>query len=919
MTPERLQRIRSVFESVVELPLDDRRRILAETRQGDPSLATEVELLIAAYEHRGDFMGQPIADLHSQPDSAETDLRGSRIGPYEIVQEIGRGGMGTVYEAARIDGSFRKRVAIKVIRATLLTESMHERFRRERQILAGLDHPNIAGILDGGATETGRPYFVMEYVSGVRIDRYCLEHKLDVDGRLDLFSRVCDAVRHAHDHLIVHCDLKPGNILVTPEGGVKLLDFGIAKILADPANTQPAAKAVSALILTPEYASPEQVLGKPITAATDVYLLGVLLYELLTGLSPMHGSGDLPYEVMGAVCERIPVKPSLAVTEAVPGSLHGWRRQLKGELDNIAMLALQKDPDRRYSSVAQFRDDLARYKDRLPVKAQGDRFGYRAEKFLRRNLAAVSAVMLVILSLTAGMVVSLEEAKRARHEQHAANEQRSIADVQRRFAQGQQAAAERARRQTAIQEARAEQKAEEAGQQRARADLERARAEKRLGELRSLVTTLLFELHDGIRDLAGSAGARRLVLAKAQQYLEILSKEPGGDLQLQRELASAYEKTGDLLHDAIGPGSADGGSLANYQKSFELRQGISRQDKADLTAQRDLAFSLSKVGDGQFFNGHTDQALVDYQQALKMQEAVLRQAPSDPESRKVAGYIQNRRCIVLAAAGDAVHATEACRASIAHLDAVAPVLTSDRLVRRTLASTSAAFGNLLRHLNQVPEALSYLAKASALFEALAIEQPNNVEYRRLMAYTQIYVAQALLAQSDRVGAMATYAEAAASMHTLMSIDPTDSKAPAGLALALTRMAAEMKKIGDLENAEKAGSEAIELMRAVAERPGAGAYEWNDYANSLLKAEIESLRQPAKALELALRANTATKEPNALFLDTLAWAYFRTGDASSAIRTERQALGLVPAGNALGQGLRSELEQGLAQFEIVPKK
>ena len=263
MTPERLQHIRAVFESVVELPPDDRHRILAESRQADPSLVAEVELLVAAYQRRGGLHGATDrGSPFSTPRDAETDLAGSRIGSYEIVQEIGRGGMGTVYEAARIDGSFRKRVAIKVIRATLLTESMHERFRRERQILAGLDHPNIADILDGGATETGRPYFVMEYVSGVRIDRYCRDHRLGIDGRLDLFSRVCDAVQYAHDHLIVHCDLKPGNILVTPEGGVKLLDFGIAKILADPAHTQPAAKAASALILTPEYASPEQVLGK---------------------------------------------------------------------------------------------------------------------------------------------------------------------------------------------------------------------------------------------------------------------------------------------------------------------------------------------------------------------------------------------------------------------------------------------------------------------------------------------------------------------------------------------------------------------------------------------------------------------------------------------------------------------------------
>ncbi len=855
---------------------------------------------------------------------AGPDLVTSRIGSYEVVREIGRGGMGTVYEAVRIDGAFRKRVAIKVIRATLLTELLQERFRRERQILAGLDHPNIAHILDGGTTETGRPYFVMEYVSGVRIDHYCRNHKLGIDGRLDLFSRVCDAVQYAHDHLIVHCDLKPGNILVTAEGGVKLLDFGIAKILADPANPEPAAKAVSALILTPEYASPEQVLGKPVTTAADVYLLGVLLYELLTGLHPMHDTANIPHEMMRAVCEQDPMKPSVAVTQAVAAnadkrSLKKLRRRLQGELDDIVMLALQKDPGRRYSSVAQFRDDTERFRRGLPVLADGDRLGYRAKKFLRRNVVSATAAAVVILSLTAAVWVSAGEASRARREQRVADQQRSIADVQRRFAQTQAAAAERAREQTAVQRTLAEQKAGEAGQQRARADLERARAERRLGDLRSLVTTLLFDLHDGIRDLAGSAAAKRLVLAKAQQYLERLSKESGGDLQLQRELASAYEKTGDLLHDAIGPGGADAGSLANYQKAFDLRQAIFHQETGSLSARRDLAFSQSKVGDGQFFNGQAGRALADYQHALDMEETVLRRNLSDPESQKVAGYIHNRRCIVLAATGDAVRANEACRASITYLDPLALSLANDRLVRRTLASTCAAFGNLLRHLNQVPEALSHLAKASALFEGLAAEQPNNVEYRRLIAYTQIYVAQALLAQNDREGAMKTYSKAVASMQTLMSIDPSDSRAPAGLALALTRMATEMKKIGDLANAEKAGTEAIELLRAVAERPGAGAYEWNDYANTLLKSEIESLRQPAKALELALRATHATKQPNALFLDTLAWAYFRTGDAPSAIRVERQALTLVPAGNALGQGLRIELEQGLAQFESPSQK
>jgi serine/threonine protein kinase len=907
MTAERLRQIRTMFESVAELGPEDRLRALDRSREADPTLVAEVEKLLAAHVRRDPFLDESLAYIQPAApiEEAEPDLAGSRVGAYEITREIGRGGMGTVYEAARVDGSFRKRVAVKVVRASLLTNSLRERFRRERQILAGLDHPNIARILDGGTTETGRPFFVMEYVAGTRIDRYCVDNRLGLDGRLDLFTRVCDAVQYAHDHLIVHCDLKPGNILITPEGGVKLLDFGIAKILSDPSSSQPAARGASALMLTPEYSSPEQVLGTPITTATDVYLLGVLLYELLAGRHPVSVRENLPHEVMKAVCDTDPAKPSAAATAA--GDRHDLRRRIKGELDDIVMLALKKDPRRRYASVAQFRDDIDRYRRGLPVLAEGDRLSYRARKFLRRNLASATAVSLVILSLTAGIWVSAGEAKRARQEQRLADEQRTIADVQRRYAQAQKAAAERARDQTAVQRTRAEQKATEADQQR-------SRAERRLGDLRSLVTTLLFDLHDGIHDLAGSAAPRRLVLAKAQQYLEMLSRESAGDLQLQRELASAYEKTGDLLHDAAGPGGSDSASLNNYQKAFHLRQSLVSQLQPGLSAQRDLAFSLSKVGDGEFFNGHMDRALTEYQQALTMQEGVLRRNPSDVESQKVAGYIQNRRCIVLAASGDAIHAAEACRSSIMFLEPVAVVLARDRLVRRTLASTCASFGNLLRHLDRLREAMNYFDKANAIFAALAAEQPNNVEYRRLMAYTQIYVAQALLAQGDRAGAMETYSKAVASMHTLMSIDPSDTKAPAGLALALTRMATEMKKIGDMENAGNAGREALELMRVVAERPGAGAYEWNDYANALLKTEIESLRQPVKALELALHATRASKEPNAMFLDTLAWAYFQTGDTASAIRTERQALTLVPAGNALGQGLRAELEQGLAQFE-----
>ena len=902
MTAERLREIRVVYEAALDAAPLERARLLSRARATDASLATEVDELLAAHQRCNEFLDQPIASLHSPAAACEdscADITGSLVGPYEIIREIGRGGMGTVYEAARVDGSFRKRVAIKVIRATLPTDASQERFRRERQILAGLDHPNIARILDGGATAAGMPYFVLEYVAGVRIDVYCRDHRLDIDARLDLFAHVCDAVQYAHDHLVVHCDLKPGNILVTPEGGVKLLDFGIARILSDPLDAPPAAKAPSGLILTPEYSSPEQVMGKPITTATDVYLLGVLLYELLAGVHPTFDSGDAPHQAMTGVCERDPLKPSVAAASVKGSEVAKRARQLRGGLDDIAMLALNKDPRRRYSSAAQFRDDTVRHRNGLPVAARGDGLGYRAEKFLLRNRLAAAAILMVFLSLGAGTAVSVREANRARREQRATEAQRQVADVQRRLAQVQAAEAKMARDQTGIE--------------RNRAEAERAMAERRLIDLRSLVTTLLFDLHDGIRDLAGSAPARRLVLAKSQQYLESLSKESNGDIRLQRELASAYEKTGDLLHEALGP-EADAGSLRNFDKALQLRRAIAAREPGNLASQRDLAFSLSKTGDGQFFNGRTGLALDNYQQALGMEEAVLRQSPADPDSRKVAGYIQNRRCIVLAATGDAVHASAACRSAISWLDPLTQASGADRKARRALAATCAAYGNLLRHLDRIPEALELFAKASALFEGLATEQPSNVEYRRLIAYTRIYLAQAQLAQGDHAGAMATYSKAAESMHALISIDPSDSKAPTGLALALSDMAGEMKKVGDPVNAARAGGEAIELMRALAERPGAGQYEWNGYANALLKSEIESLRQPAKALELALRATRAAKEPNPLFLDTLAWAYFRTGDAAAAIRTERQALALVPAGNALGQGLRTEIEQGLAQFE-----
>ena len=368
-----------------------------------------------------------------------------RIGPYKILQEIGHGGMGSVHLAARADEQYQRRVAIKVIKAGMGGTEVVGRFRRERQILAGLDHPNIARLLDGGATEQGLPYLVMEYIEGRPLNDYCDTHRLPFEERLRIFRQVCSAVAHAHRNLIVHRDLKPSNILVTPEGVPRLLDFGIAKLL----NPELSAEALTAtgLAMTPEYASPEQARGDPITTASDVYSLGVILYELLTGQRPYRFRSRNPLEMLRAVVEEEPQKPSTAVerlrvkavlepaTEgAAPlmavqvsqtreGTPARLQRKLRGDLDNIVMMALRKEPQRRYASVEALSDDIQRYLEKRPVAARKGTAGYRAGKYVRRHAVAVTgAAAFVLLLGVLAVTMAVQSAGLARERDTAAKE-----------------------------------------------------------------------------------------------------------------------------------------------------------------------------------------------------------------------------------------------------------------------------------------------------------------------------------------------------------------------------------------------------------------------------------------------------------------------------------------------------------------
>ncbi len=428
MTPEKLSHMRKIYEAVLSQPPSERDAYLDIECHDDKEIRAEVERFLTAREHVPDWLGQPLlGQAHPAFETSPVGvprMEGRCLSGYTLIREIGRGGMGSVYLAERSDGAFKKQVAIKLVQPGRAGLAFIARFLQEREILASLDHPNIARLLDAGSTEEGLPYLVMELVEGQPIQQWCDARKLDISGRIALMRTVCAAVRHAHQHLVVHRDLKPGNILVTADGTVKLLDFGIAKLLEDKPRGELPATQTLAQMMTPDYASPEQVRGGVITTLTDVYSLGVICYELFTGHRPYRLTSAALHEMARVISEVEPLRPSAMVDttesgideqskevsitpqtvsevrEGNPGRLRG---RLKGDLDCIVLTALQKEPARRYSSVEALDEDLRRHLKRLPVAAKPDDAWYRANRFIRRHTAGVMAVALIVISLLSGL------------------------------------------------------------------------------------------------------------------------------------------------------------------------------------------------------------------------------------------------------------------------------------------------------------------------------------------------------------------------------------------------------------------------------------------------------------------------------------------------------------------------------------
>lgn len=416
-----------IFAAALERSADERHAFVRAACGDDMELRREVESLLSAHERAGVFLDTPLGDDQVREalgaSGVEDPLIGRRVGAYELLRVIGSGGMGTVYLGRRADAEYEEQVAVKVVRRGLDTDDVLARFRNERQVLANLRHPGIAMLLDGGATEDGRPYLVMEYVDGLPLHAYAFEHALDIRARIALVRDVCAAVEHAHKNLVVHRDLKPSNILVTSDGGVKLLDFGIAKMLTPDGVEEGGLTRTRARLMTPRYASPEQVRGEATTTATDVYALGLIAYELLTGHFPYPVETTSPTELERTILGTDPRPPSAHV------------RALRGDLDLVLLKALQKDVDRRYASARHFSEDLDRVLDARPVSAQPDSVWYRTRTFVRRNRGSVIAGTAVAVALLVTAVVSTSQYVRASRARDAARIAQLDAEMQRAAAE----------------------------------------------------------------------------------------------------------------------------------------------------------------------------------------------------------------------------------------------------------------------------------------------------------------------------------------------------------------------------------------------------------------------------------------------------------------------------------------------------
>jgi serine/threonine protein kinase len=761
MSPEQWQKVKEIFNAAIESPVIEREALL--DNESDAEVLREVEKLLLA-DADDSFSEMPVVNLSELwRDDAAENFEGKQIGNYKIVREIGRGGMGTVFEAVRETDGFVQRVAVKLIKRGMDTDEILRRFRNERKILAELNHPNIARLVDGGTSADGLPFLAMEYVEGANVLDFADEKKLTVSERLALFREICAAISYAHQNLVIHRDIKPSNILVTEDGTPKLLDFGISKLLSASGEHE-TATALQFQMMTPAYASPEQLRGENITTTSDVYSLGVVLYELLTGKRPFDLASQRREDYIRAVSDTEPKPPSSVVQisdskfqipnlstndgrqttnangqSVNPKSKIQNSKSLKGDLDNIILKALRKESERRYSSVEQFSEDIRRHLEGLPVKARAATVSYRAEKFVKRNRAAVAGAALVFLTLIGGIVGVTS--------------------------------------------------------QYVRAERQRVLAERRFADVREIANNVVFKYHDEIKNLPGSTKAREMLIKDALIYLNRLSEDEAGDVSLKIELAQAFMKIGDVQGQAYDANLGDtAGAIESYRKAIMLLEE-SAQNSADLKTQNELATAYQKIaaliGDG----GSQKEGYEFAQKAVALGERLAAANPASSEQQlKLAGfylYLGDNLPDQTAHETNIEIYQKALEISEAVYDAEPQnPLAVRRITGLTqrlgfqnflLAENAAESGSRERAFEFFTASLTLYQRSFEMAKRLFAFDPQNAVYRRTLSSTKLNLSQAQRELGETGAALAAQREVLQEVSSIAESDVANVEAQYDLA------------------------------------------------------------------------------------------------------------------------------------------
>jgi tetratricopeptide (TPR) repeat protein len=908
-TTERFQRLEAIFHEALAAPIEARTELIETRCNGDLELAAEVRSLLKACEAEE----HPTESYRLLPDAGpDHQPRRKRVGPYELDRLLGRGGMGAVYLAHRADGQFEQKVAIKLIDLPLATDLFRERFRQERQILAELQHPYIARLLDGGVTADGDLYLVMEYVDGVPIHRFCEQQRLSVPQRIALFMRACEAVQFAHQNFVVHRDLKPDNILVAEDGTPRLLDFGTAKLLSPSlAGLDSKLTREGYLSFTPQYASPEQVLGNPITTASDTYSLGVLLYLLLTGTLPYELKVLTTAEMLRVICEQALRRPAEATDS---------HERLDADLEAILLKALRKEPQERYLTAEQLASDLRAYLEGLPVGARRGTIRYRAGKFIRRHRFSVAAAALLAASLIAGVTGVLWQAR-------VANE-------------------------------------------------ERRQAEARSADLRQLSNSLLSELDEAIKQLPGSTGAQSLLVTRVLEHLDRMAREAQGHRQTQLDLVDAYTRLGNIQGNAYDQNLGDpSGALVSLGKALAIVGPLVASDSKDRQAARALALVQQSRSEILWQTDRTPEAVPVMREALKNWDALIADphAPAALVCDVSSAYGtlgdllgQNGT----ASLADSAGAVAAYRQSVALDHRVLGIDPNYVRAKRGLSINRMKIGSVemetdpaealkefrtaLRQLDALPKAeqdslptarmRAYLLRKQAIalerlgayaqavplfedtreiFQRIAAQDPKDT--RALFDLVTVLddeakcyedAADPLLAanpgdhRASLVLAEKNLAQAAAGLERLLKLDPANDVWKAFLASVQVRIGVIRTTLQIPGASGDSSKKALAALKEVAEKAQASPMVLDQAANAFLTAEPASLRNPQFAVFCAERevAMSQGKLPSELL--TLAQAYRASGQIEKSRAAAREGLALLPAlqPGSVKPNIRKQLER-----------